>query len=367
MDPLYTQAAATLAAAAPPQKVLIGLDGFIDTLFSVVDQRLTPHSFQPLEQIEELGKRIGASAHKSTNLELVAKEKKIGGNAPLMAQALAAAGGQVTLCAALGDEEVHSIFLPLQQTCQSLYHLAAPGISHALEFQDGKIILGELSSVTTLNWASLTERVPISKWKTWLENMELIAMVNWTMIHDMTEIWKELLSHSPRPTPPCKKRFFVDLADPAKRSNEELDEALQTLKKWEQKRAVTLGLNQAEAIRVCSLLELPPLLEQPESAQRTAQGIREALSLSQVVIHATKFACGATCDEQKAVLGPYTSTPYMTTGAGDHFNGGYCAALLEGCSLEESLVRGVGTSGFYVRQGKSPNRKELQNFLISFT
>ncbi|MEZ5405205.1 MAG: hypothetical protein R3F23_03210 [Verrucomicrobiia bacterium] len=63
------------------------------------------------------------------------------------------------------------------------------------------------------------------------------------------------------------------------------------------------------------------------------------------------------------VAGPYTANPKISTGAGDHFNAGYCIGRLLGCDLAQSLQLGVATSGFFVRQAISPSREQLVRFL----
>jgi sugar/nucleoside kinase (ribokinase family) len=53
----------------------------------------------------------------------------------------------------------------------------------------------------------------------------------------------------------------------------------------------------------------------------------------------------------------------ITTGAGDHFNAGFCLGQLLGFDLTDSLACGVSTSGFYVQSGQSPSMEDLANLL----
>ena len=46
--------------------------------------------------MEDFGRRIVSSAGKSCNIELVVKETRLGGNAPLMTQALLAGAHNIT-------------------------------------------------------------------------------------------------------------------------------------------------------------------------------------------------------------------------------------------------------------------------------
>lgn len=87
------------------------------------------------------------------------------------------------------------------------------------------------------------------------------------------------------------------------------------------------------------------------------------LDLSCIVIHAIEGAIAFKDGECVYVDGPYTATPKLTTGAGDNFNAGFCLGLMLGLTLEEILIMGTATSGFYVRNSHSPTLEELISFL----
>lgn len=64
--------------------------------------------------------------------------------------------------------------------------------------------------------------------------------------------------------------------------------------------------------------------------------------------------------------GPFVARPLITTGAGDHFNSGFCLGKLLGFDNTLSLLYGVSTSGFYVRTAKSPGLTELAEFITNW-
>jgi sugar/nucleoside kinase (ribokinase family) len=72
-----------------------------------------------------------------------------------------------------------------------------------------------------------------------------------------------------------------------------------------------------------------------------------------VVIHPTHFAAASDSTGATHVEGPFTAKPKITTGAGDHFNAGFCIGRLLGFDLAASLQIGVATSGFYVRMPRA--------------
>ena len=74
--------------------------------------------------------------------------------------------------------------------------------------------------------------------------------------------------------------------------------------------------------------------------------------------------CYATLGGGTAIVqGPFTPKPKITTGAGDHFNSGFCLGKLLGFDNAEAVLTGVATSGFYVKNAKSPDVADLSDFL----
>jgi sugar/nucleoside kinase (ribokinase family) len=111
------------------------------------------------------------------------------------------------------------------------------------------------------------------------------------------------------------------------------------------------------------VLGFPPCEETHEAVAAHAARIREKLGVETVVIHPVSFAAAADAAGSAAVSGPFIEKPKITTGAGDHFNAGFCIGRLLGAPLDISLQIGVATSGFYVRTAKSPTAEDMVNFL----
>jgi sugar/nucleoside kinase (ribokinase family) len=157
--------------------------------------------------------------------------------------------------------------------------------------------------------------------------------------------------------------LFVDLADPEKRPAKELAEAMHLLKGFRKTHRVVLGLNQKESMEVSGALGLKFA---PEEIEANAAALRRTLDLDVVVIHPTKNAACATESGSARLDGPFCPNPKLTTGAGDNFNAGFCVGLLGGLDLRELLAAGAASSGFYVRNGKSPTSQELSAFLTQW-
>src|SRR5262245_19617033 len=74
---------------ATQMSAFVGLDGFVDEIFHVVDKRESAEKYSRLPMIAQLAARMQGAAGHSTNIELVSQLVKLGGNGPIMANALA--------------------------------------------------------------------------------------------------------------------------------------------------------------------------------------------------------------------------------------------------------------------------------------
>ncbi len=347
--------------------ILVGLDGFVDTILHVVDQRQSATEYTRLAEIREFAGRVDQAAGFSANFEFVTRMVKLGGNGPIMANALGRFGAPVTYLGNLGTTNLHPVFTEFAAGCARVVSIADPGFTDAIEFEDGKLMCGKHESLKDVHWESITRHVPLPELTELFAGSTFIALVNWTMILHMTAILQSVLREVVPQLPPAadgaKRWMFFDLCDPAKRTREDIAELLEMLMEFQAHFRVVLGLNFQESRQIGAVLGLGDPGETPAAVAAHATRIEDRLRLETVVIHPTHFAAAADATGAVSVAGPYTPNPVITTGAGDHFNSGFCLGRLLGGGLEESLQLGVATSGFYVRQAKSPTVDDLRAFL----
>jgi len=342
-------------------KFLIGFDGMVDQIIHVVDKRITKDNYKRIDTIEEFGKKILAASGKSSNIELVTKVTKAGGNAPLMSMAVSGMGAKVCCMGILGYPEILPVFSPVQENCEVI-SIAPPGETDALEFNDGKLMLGKLASVSQMCWKNISERLGEDKFKELLLGSDFVACTNWTMLTEFEEIIDNVIRLIPDDS---GITFFFDIADPEKREQSELLNLFEQMKKLDKKGQCLLGLNLREAEQILELLKSPSKENDDlEGVQKMASQIKNILGLSGVVIHSVSYAGADWKGQLASVKGPYTPKPTITTGAGDHFNGGFCSGIMAGLSLEEALYVGTATSGWYVRNGgPSPKINDVVGLL----
>jgi sugar/nucleoside kinase (ribokinase family) len=338
---------------------LVGLDGFVDTIVTPVALRSGQgEAFTPITTISEFGQRILGASGKSTNIEFYPRMDKLGGNGPIMANALLAGGGHVKYIGALGHVAIHPVFSEFASRA-NVVSLCDPASTTAVEFTDGKLMLGQMRSLDEITFARIVEKIGSAGVNQLFAAADLVALVNWTMIPNMTEIFERIVDTVLPALPARDRLFFFDLADPEKRSRADLLEALAVIGKFEKFGRVTLGLNLKEAQQVWAALDFAPIAEDEAGLRQMCADLRARLSLSTVVVHPKESAACATAEGTAWIPGPYTAKPLITTGAGDHFNAGFSNAQLMGLPAESCLATGVSTSGHYVRTGKSPTVQDL--------
>ncbi|PYM11520.1 MAG: hypothetical protein DME18_13795 [Verrucomicrobia bacterium] len=340
----------------------VGLDGFVDEILHAVDKRIDAQSYERVPTIARLAERIGEAAGKSTNIELVNQLTKLGGNGPIMANALAGFGLKVAYLGNLGYPHLHPVFDEFAGRAE-VCSIAEPGHTDALEFEDGKIMLGKHSSLKDVNWANIQARFGRDKFASRFQSSDLIAFVNWTMIPHMSDLWEALQRElCPNLNGPRRKMFF-DLADPEKRTAQDISRALKLILQFEKHFDVILGLNEKEANEIGEALGLSRKAHNAEALSSLARELRAKLPVSTLVIHPVSYALALSGDAVDVVKGPYISRPKITTGAGDHFNAGFCLGKLLGFDNTTSLLTGVTTSGYYVRAASSPSLPQLAGVL----
>jgi len=340
----------------------VGLDGFVDEILHVVDKRENAERYLRLATIGGFAARLGGAAGRSTNVELVSQFTKLGGNGPIMANALASFGLKVTYLGILGYPNLHPVFAEFAKRAE-VHSIAEPGYTDALEFEDGKIMLGKHQSLKQMNWENIKGRFGFQKFCAAFGGADLVGFVNWTMLTAMSDIWRSVLNEVCPLMKGPRRKLFVDLADPEKRTAEDIAGALELVIAFQKYFDVTLGLNEKEAYEIGANLGLNTADTSQEGLLALCTAIHSKLHIDTLVIHPTSYALATGPDSTALVEGPFTPKPKITTGAGDHFNSGFCLGKLLGLPTDLCLLTGVTTSGFYVRTAQSPAIRDLVQML----
>jgi sugar/nucleoside kinase (ribokinase family) len=362
---LRAQCATTLlanAARASNLTSFVGLDGFVDEILHAVDKRENAEVFHRLPTIAKLADRLAAAAGKSANLELVNQITKLGGNGPIMANALASFGMRVTYLGVLGYPNLHPVFHEFARRAE-VYSIADPGTTDAVEFEDGKIMIGKHASLKQMTWENIQSRFGRDKFAAKFGGADLVGFVNWTMLPYMSNLWEALLREVCPDMKGPRRIIFFDLADPEKRTPEDILRALDLIRQFEKHFHVILGLNEKEAHEIGEVYGLKLKNGSQDALAEYSLAIAAKLKISTLVVHPVTYALAVSDGKVDVVNGPYVAKPMITTGAGDHFNSGFCLGKLLGLDNAMSVLTGVTTSGYYVRTAQSPSITQLATMM----
>src|SRR6202012_5274485 len=102
-----------------------------------------------------------------------------------------------------------------------------------LEFLDGKLMMGKHQTLRDVTWKNVIDRVGLEKLAGLVDKAKLIAMTNWTMLPFMSDVWIKLVNEVIKKAGKKERAFFVDLADPEKRTAADLLAALNLLSSFQ--------------------------------------------------------------------------------------------------------------------------------------
>lgn len=334
----------------------------MDQILHVVKTRTDANNYIRMNTLKEFGEFICNAAGLSANVEFIPIKNKLGGNGPIMSNALSTYNLNVTYIGAVGENSINPVFNEMSEK-STVLNISNPGLTDAVEFLDGKLMIGKRECLKDINWIRIKEKIGLESLTSIFDEANLVGLENWTMIPYMSEIWDGLINEVlPNLKSKTNKYIFFDLADPENRLKEDIIEALSTIKKFSSKFKVILGLNEKEAYEIGTVLNICKH-NQKLSLDILIKSIAEKIGIYCLVVHPVKEAYALCNNTLYHTLGPYEPNPKLTTGAGDNFNAGFCFGQVLGLSAQLSLVLGTATSGYYVRNAQSPNVENLVSFL----
>lgn len=353
----FTDRVRSLWESAEERTVFLGFDAFIDGITRPVKKGSASAPEQLYETIGELGEDLIRRDGKNCSIELMEICEKIGGNAPICANALNALDVKTVSIGAFGLPEIHPVFQPMARAGR-LLSAGNPGVCTALEFQNGKVMLAMNRDLNRLDFAMLEEKFTLEELRKIASEADLLCFLNWSELPGATDIFK---GYSSQVLPFLKRDTYVlvDLCDCARKDDSEIRRVLEILAGFPGKARVVLSLNTNEDKAVCQVLGIDPHLLDPERAA----AITLQAGLYGVALHRREG-----CYLQLGPVGGCARAGIsrdvaVNTGAGDNFNACLCKALLLGLSAQEAARFATAGAGWYVRHGTSARMEDILNCL----
>jgi hypothetical protein len=361
-----------LQKTLPSQRAFVGFDGFIDTIQKAVRQR-SSESVSYFSTISDFAEHLQKLNGKSGQVELVTNKIKMGGNAPILSQALGKLGIKNICLGAMGLPETNPLFKSKNPSIETI-SVSPSGKSSAIEFGNGKIIFSDLSVFKNYTWKYVKQNVDLVKFKKTIEPCKLFALVDWANLPEATDLWQGFLDDIIHPRGKRDQHFFFDLCDPSKKLAQQIDEVLDLISDFSAYGKVTLGINENEANKIWMALtghdhalanehvEIPSL-------QMVGYFIYRAMDIDTLLIHPIDrtlvFKNQNKFKKQSVIelLGHVVTDPKVLTGGGDNLNAGYCLGLLAGFEVHQCMLLGMAASGAYVQNGASPNRDDMIDYV----
>lgn len=340
--------------------IFCGFDGFVDVLYKVVKKE-SQGEVRYYNTIEDFGTRINKAAGLSADIEIVKIYENAGGNAPIFAEAISNMNTDVLLCANLGTKDVHPVFKELGKKC-NIINLGEPASTIAFEFNDGKIMFGDILFLKELHKINL-EKILIKYYGQHPdEQIDLACMADWANISNCSLLWKQLFGFLEKQMVDDGKvpKIFMDLADISAKDTGEILELIDLINHYGKIFQIILGLNLNETRKLYEILfnkscNITNLIH-------SGVKLKSRLHIHAVVVHSTYTSFAFTDSEKIYTEGRKIYKPAVSTGGGDNFNAGFCYAWLKNLTWGHALLMGMLFSAYYVENGKSISPEDVSEY-----
>lgn len=351
----------TRTQALRNKAVTLGFDAFIDSVVRVVKQKDVNGETHYFESTRAFGEYIVEKGQKSFSIEMEEITTKLGGNMPIMANAVAQMGPNVSCIGPMGRSAIHAVFKPMEKSCK-LYSYADPGFTKVLEFRSGKIMMAEMCDLNKIPWEAIRDSVGVDTFRQLFSQSDVVALLNWSELDNSTATWRGILRDVlPYISRKNKPVGFFDLSDCSKREVISITEAMGLLSDFSRYWDIVLSLNLNEATIVSNALSMHDAGQ--HDIRKMCEFIFEKLNINTVIIHTSSVSIAKDRNGLHSQNTFFLANPAISSGAGDNFNAGFVIGILLGLSPQLCLAIGNATSALYMRSTKSPSIADLIEFL----
>lgn len=332
-------------------RAVVAFDGFVDEIKRVI-KHLDPQGMPVYyaSKSEFLNSIQNDWHNKDLQLETVCR--KIGGSGVLVSSALAEMGTDVEAWVAIGQEPD---FDHLRQKAV-LHDIGQPPLTWALEFDTGKVMMADRSSLDRLDWEVFKKRTDLEEFSRRIEESDVLILTGYAILQHGHALYQAICTEI---LPKLKRRpkVFLDLADISSKSRKQLEQLAKLLRQFGRiaDTEVLLNRNECEALLSSE--------EQRLSTRYLAEQAQKYIAPCGVAVHTATESAVCIGGQTTVVLHPKLSHVTVRTGCGDHFCAGYCMGSAMNLPKTRCLQLGAAVAQCYMAQGSSSTRETLAAFL----
>lgn len=339
-------------------RILMGFDGFVDTILKPIRTK-TQETTVPFVTLKEFSEYLAEKSGKSCSIDMEMVQEKIGGNMPIVANAIGNLGCKPICIGAMGEPEILAVFENMNSNC-SLVSISNPGYCNALEFEDGKLMLATNTAIDSLDYEKLISHVSKEELVKYFNLCDAAAFLNWGEMVCSNDIWEKILAEIiPRCTFDKKKIMLVDFSDFSKKTNDEVIRMMGLLRSYGKYFDITISLNENE---LNLFLEKIGTEDREKSLEERIAALAKQFPCKNFVVHLLDSSCYVKDNEVYTIEKEVIKEPKLITGGGDNFNAGLLFGLLLGFDIDDAIKVGAAMSCLYVKKGKSVQYEELLKY-----
>lgn len=350
----------TFPDAVAPRRVVFGFDGYLDRVREVVADRRDPQTYERMATLAALSDRVGHSVDggSSLTLEWLQTGTRTGGLSAHLSRVYEQWGFSPVMIGTYGDPE-REPFATEFADCER-HTLGEPGVTDAVEFDDGKLMLTEMGATMDLDWARIEERVGRETLRDRLDGAAILGVGYWSdapampnVLDGLRDLWSEVAD------PPSL--VFLDPADVRKLDRDRIRAGRDAIAAFADVATVVVTANRAETGRLAEAFG-----DESGTQQADARAAHDALGPDLFVSHGVDRSVAVDGTTTARVAVPRVDDPTLTTSSGDHFNAGFALAHIEGLDPGPALAVGNTVAREFVRTGTAPSLDDVRTFLGAY-
>ncbi|MFC6973595.1 hypothetical protein ACFQL1_01255 [Halomicroarcula sp. GCM10025709] len=341
--------------------VVFGFDGYLDRVREVVADRSDPETYERLSTLAGFGERVEQSvaAESSLTFEWLQDGSRTGGHTCHLGRAFDTWGFETTLIG-MYDDPVREPF-DAEFGHLDLHSIGEPGVTDAVEFDDGKLMLTEIGDTMDLDWATLDERFGHDRLLARLDGAALLGTGYWSETPDLPDVYHGLRDAWDRIEDP-PGTVLVDPGDVRKLDTDRLRAGRDAIGRLDEVTDVVVSSNRAETGILADAYDGAT----DRTFEESAEVAFDALGPTWFVGHGVDRSVVVTGDGTHSVAVPAVDDPALTTSSGDHFNAGLAIGRVLGLGAAASILLGNAVAGHFVRTADQPSQTEIVAFVEDY-